>query len=92
LNAIPLARAILMVFLSSACLFNIALAVRRRNSPAERRGCLLAAASCLLLAAAIWAQVSRQNVAALTACGLSIACALAWFYHIYLQSLHNTTM
>jgi hypothetical protein len=85
-------RAALIVLSGMAGFLNLFLTVRRRQSPTEFRGCLIAAAAFLLFAAALWAQAARHNVVALSAAGLAAACALLWLYHIYLQSLHNTTM
>ena len=83
------------LFIGALCiagLLNLFRMVSRAQSPAELRGCLLAGATLLLFAMALWARGAHQSVVALVAAALGAACALAWFRHIYKQSLHNTSM
>ena len=89
---LSLARTVLLVVLSAAGVLNLIWMLRRLRSPAEMRGFLLAAGAFLLVAVAVWAQGARHTAAAVGSGALAAVCAIAWFYHIYIQSLHNTTM
>ena len=89
---ISLIRTVLIILLTGLGLLNLFWMAQRRGAPAEFRGCLLAGLAQLLLATALLALAYRQNLPALGAALLGAACGLAWFLHIYLQSLHNTTM
>ena len=71
--------------------------VQRRASAAESWGCLWLAAALLSAALAVSAfelrQITREwSVLAGLAGASGLTCTIAWFVHIYRQSLHNTTM
>ena len=89
---VSMIRIALIVLLSGTGLMNIVWMVQRRRSPAEFQGCLLAGGATLLFAGAVLALSYRQIAAAICAGVGGLLCGLAWFYHIYMQSLHNTTM
>jgi hypothetical protein len=66
--------------------------VMRRRSPEEARGFLFAGSACIWLAGALWAFGVRSYFTATIALLISAVSAGFWFYHIFRQSLHNTTM
>jgi peptidoglycan/LPS O-acetylase OafA/YrhL len=88
----PLVRDAGIVALAAAGALNLFWMARRRRSPAETRGCLLAAGALLLFAAALWLQSRGLAAPSLAAALVGAAAALGWFHHIYRQSLQNTTM
>jgi hypothetical protein len=71
---------------------NLFLLLRKRQAPAEAQAHLLAVCSGALLATALWLGGRRQFLMALLPGVLGTGCAIAWFFCIYRQSLHNTTM
>jgi hypothetical protein len=85
-------RDLLEVALCVAGGLNLLLFARSRRAPAERRGFLLAASACLLFTAGLSAQSARVYPLALACAGFGAGFALGWFYHLYRQSLQNTTM
>ncbi len=80
------------VGLSGIGVVHLTLTFVGRKSPAETRGSILAAATCLLAGAAMAAEASRIHTVAILAAPLGALSAVIWFRHIYAQSLHNTTM
>lgn len=89
---VSLIRILFILLLAGTGLMNFVWMAQRRGSPAEFRGCLLAGCATLLFAGALAAFSYGQHIAALGTGVGGAVCGLAWFYHIYMQSLHNTTM
>lgn len=85
-------RNITVLALGFAGAVNIAWMLKRRESPAEARGFRFAASTCIWLAVALWAYGAHSYFMAALALVVSIFSAGFWFYHIFRQSLHNTTM
>ena len=74
------------------CLVNLVLLIRKWNSPTDVPAHLLAALTGALMAIMLWQAAARHLITGLLCGVVGAACGVAWFYRIYHQSLHNTTM
>jgi hypothetical protein len=85
-------RIAVIVALGCAGLLNGLWMIKRQSSPVEARGHLFAGLACIWLAGAVFAQGQHKDVIAVLMLLASIVSGGLWFYHIFRQSLHNTTM
>ena len=66
--------------------------LRKRLAPAEAQTHFTAFLSGALLACALWPGGQRPLPVTLLLGALGVVCSGVWFYLVYRQSLHNTTM